>query len=151
MVKYAELKEEGDAFASGFCKALNENKDYEDAGKGWKGALLMVMKACGEIEDDVSAYVDLEEGKCKSITVIGPDEEPPGEAIMTITGTMFLWRELAFKRKDPIQCLMTGSLVLEGDMSLAMRYARATMELANSAEYTDRTLLTKYDLGTGDE
>jgi len=151
MVKFAELKEEGQAFASGFCKALNENKEYEAAGKGWKGALLLVMKACGEIEDDVKAFADLEGGKCKGITILGPGEEPPFEPIMKIIGPMYLWRELAFKEKDPIQCLMSGSLVLEGDMSLAMRYARATMELANSAEKTDTTLLTKYDLGSGED
>ncbi|MHA1130800.1 MAG: SCP2 sterol-binding domain-containing protein [Candidatus Helarchaeota archaeon] len=151
MVKFADLKEDADRFAAGFCKALNENPNYEAAGKGWKGALLLVMKACGEIEDDIVAFLDVEEGKCKRIIILGPGEEPPFEPVMTITGSMYLWRELAFKEKDPIQSLMSGALVLEGDTALAMRYARATMELANSAEKADRTILTKYDLGTGVE
>ena len=147
MVKFAELKEEGINFANSFCKALNENKEYAEAGKGWKGALLAIMTPSGEIEDEIRAYLDVEDGKCNGIKVLGPGEEPPTEPIMSVRGSMFLWRELAFKRKDPIQCLMTGSMVLEGNMALAMRYARATMELANSAENTDRTLLTKYELG----
>jgi putative sterol carrier protein len=151
MVKFKELKEEGEKFASSFCQALNENKDYEEAGKGWKGALLMEMKACGEIEDDIRAYVDVEDGKCRGIELLGPGDDPQEEPVMTITGTMYLWRELAFQRKDPIQCLMTGLLEIDGDMALAMRYSRAALELANSAKNTDRTLLTKFDLGDGDE
>ncbi|MHA1268540.1 MAG: SCP2 sterol-binding domain-containing protein [Candidatus Helarchaeota archaeon] len=125
MVKFEDLKEDADKFAAGFCKALNENPDYE--------------------------FLDLEEGKCKGIKILGPGEQPPFEPVMTIIGSMYLWRELAFKEKDPIQCLMTGVLQLEGDTALAMRYARATMELANSAEKADRTILTKYDLGSGEE
>ncbi|MHA1372568.1 MAG: SCP2 sterol-binding domain-containing protein [Promethearchaeota archaeon] len=151
MVKFKELKEDADRFAADFCKALNENPNYKAAGKGWKGALLFVMKACGEIEDDIRAFLDLEDGNCKGITILAPDEDPPFEPIMTITGSMYLWRQLAFKEKDPIQSLMTGELVLEGDTALAMRYARATIELTNSAEKADRTILTKYDLGSGDE
>lgn len=151
MVKFEELKEDGKKFASSFCQALNENKDYEEAGKGWKGALLMEMKACGEVEDDVRAFVDVEDGKCREIKLLGPGEDLPEEPVMKITGKMYLWRELAFQRKDPIQCLMTGLLELDGDMALAMKYSRAALELANTAENTDRTLLTKFDLGTGEE
>ncbi|MHA1273357.1 MAG: SCP2 sterol-binding domain-containing protein [Promethearchaeota archaeon] len=151
MVKFADLKEEGEKWASEFCKALNANPNYKAAGKGWKGALLLIMKACGEIEEDVKAFADLEDGTCKGIKVLGPDEEPPFEPIMTVTGSMYLWRQIALKEKDPIQCLMSGDLILEGDMALAMRYARAVMELANTAEKADNTLLTKYDLGSGED
>ena len=150
MVKFAELKEDGEKFASSFCKALNESKDYKEAGKGWKGALLMIMKACGEIEDDVKAFVDLEEGECRNITLLGPGQDPPEEPVMAITGTLLVWRELAFQERDPIQALMTGVLELDGDMGLAMKFSRAALELARAAENTDRTLLTKFDLGTGE-
>lgn len=150
MVKFEELKEDGKKFASSFCKALNESEDYANAGKGWKGALLMVMKACGEIEDDVKAFVDVEDGKCRGITLLGPGEDSPEDPAMSITGTMYIWRELAFQERDPIQALMTGVLELEGDMSLAMRFSRAALELARAAENTDRTLLTKFDLGNGE-
>ncbi len=147
VVKFADLKDEGQAWASSFCKALNENKDYAEAGKGWKGGLLMVMNPCGEIEEGLSALLDLEDGNCRGIKVLGPGEESETKPIMTATGSMYLWKELAFQEKDPIQCLMSGLLVIEGDMALAMRYARAVMELAKTAEHTDRTLLTKFDLG----
>lgn len=150
MVKFDELKEEGKKFASSFCKALNESKDYAEAGNGWKGALLMVMKACGEIEDDLKAFVDVEDGKCRGITLLGPNQEPPEEPVMSIIGTMYVWRELAFQERDPIQALMTGVLELDGDMSLAMRFSRAALELARAAENTDRTLLSKFDLGSGE-
>jgi len=151
VVKFQDLKEDAEKFAKGFCKALNENPNYNKAGKGWKGPLLLIMKASGEIEDDISAFADLEDGKCKGIKVLGPGEEPPSEPVITVSGPMYLWKAIAFKEKDPIQCLMTGLLQVDGNMNLVMKYAKATLELANTAEKTDTSLLTRYDLGSEEE
>jgi len=151
MVKFEDLKEIGKAWAEEFCKALNDSPEYKQAAKGWgvdfDGGMLMVMEKSGEIEDDVSAFLDLKDGKCLGITLLAPGEKPPREPIMMLRGTFLIWKKLAFKEIDPIQTLMQGLLVLEGDMNLALRYAKAAMELTNVVEKTDTSLFTNYDLG----
>lgn len=153
MVKFKDLQEEAINWSKEYCKALNENKLYEEAAKTWgvdfEGAMYVILEACGEIEENVGAFMDLKAGKCNGIKIIGPDDHLPREPILKVSGTMLNWRKISFKELDVIKSLMSGVLKLEGEMSLAMRYARAAMELVNTMENTDRTLFTKYDLGDG--
>ncbi|MFO7797740.1 MAG: SCP2 sterol-binding domain-containing protein [Promethearchaeati archaeon] len=151
MVNYEDLEEIAKKWAQEYCEALNNSQAYDEAAKGWgidfEGSMLFVMEKSGEIEDNVSAFLDLKDGKCLGIKILKPDEDPPREPIMTLKGSFLLWKKLAFREIDPIQSLMSGKLKLEGDMSLAMRYSRAAMELANATKDTDTTFFTKYDLG----
>lgn len=151
MVKFEDLIDIGKAWAAEYCKALNDSKEYEEAAKGWgvdfEGGMLLTMTKSGEIEDDVSAFANLKDGKCLGFTILAPGEKPPRDPIMSLTGSFLIWKKLAFKEIDPIQTLMQGLLKLEGDMGLALRYAKAAMELANVVENTDTTLFTKYNLG----
>lgn len=151
MVKYEDLIDLGKAWAAEYCQALNNSAEYADAASGWgidfEGAMLLAMTKSGEIEDDISAFADLKDGKCLGITILKPGEAPPREPIMTLTGSFLVWKQLAMKELDPIQSLMQGLLKLEGDMTLALRYAKAAMELANVVENTDTSFFTKYDLG----
>ncbi|TXT66977.1 MAG: hypothetical protein BAJALOKI1v1_220010 [Promethearchaeota archaeon] len=151
MVKFDELKEIGKKWAAEYCEALNNTPSYQEAAKGWgidfEGAMVFVMEASGEIEDDIVSFLDLKNGKCLGIKILSPGEKPPREPIMTLSAPFLTWRHLAFKEIDPIQSLMQGKLKLEGDMSLAMRYARAAMELANAVEKTDTSFFTRFDLG----
>lgn len=155
MVKFKELEEIGKKWADEYCEALNNSEAYEEAGKGWgidfDGSMMFVMEPSGEIEEGVSTFLDLKDGKCLGIQILQPGEEPPREPIMTLKGSFLLWKKLAFREIDPIQSLMSGKLKLEGDMSLAMRYARAAMELANAVQDTDTTFFTRYDLGEENE
>jgi len=151
MVKFDELKEVGEKWAAEYCEALNNTPSYQEAAKGWgvdfEGGMVFVMEACGEIEDDVVSFLDLKDGNCLGIKVLKPGEKPPREPIMTLSAPFLMWRKLALKEVDPISSLMQGKLKLEGEMNLAMRYARAAMELANAVEKTDTSFFTQYDLG----
>lgn len=154
MVKFQDLEEVGKKWATEYCQALNNTPSYQEAAKGWgidfEGGMMFVMEACGEIEDDITSFLDLKDGNCLGITIIPPGGKPPREPIMTLKAPFLMWRKLAFKEIDPIQSLMQGKLRLEGEMNLAMRYARAAMELANAVEKTDTTFFTQYDLGSDD-
>lgn len=151
MVKFEELIDIGKEWAAEYCKALNESQEYAEAAKGWgidfEGGMLMVMTASGEIEDDVASFIDLRDGKCLGITILEPGQKPPREPIMSLTGSFLIWKQLAMKEIDPIQSIMQGLLNLDGDMTLALRYANAAMELANVVEKTDMKLFTLWNLG----
>ncbi len=151
MVKFKDVIGLGKTWAAEYCKALNASKNYAAAAKGWgvafEGAMQMTMTKSGEMEDDVSAFIDLKDGRCLGIKILNPGEEPPRKPILILTAPFYIWKKLALKELDPIQSLMAGRLKLDGQMNLAMRYAKAAMELANAVENTDKTLFTKWDLG----
>ncbi|TXT65484.1 MAG: hypothetical protein BAJALOKI3v1_100055 [Promethearchaeota archaeon] len=150
MVKFEELQDEADKFAEEYKIALNENTNYEEAAKDWgveqEGGMIYYMEHTGEIEEDIRLWLDLKGGKCLDAKILRPGEEPPREPILSLSAPMPIWKALAFKELDPITALMQNKLRVGGDMGLAMRYSKAALELANSTEQTDRTVLTKYNL-----
>ena len=151
MVTFADLKPIADAWATEYAEALNQNPKYAKAAKTWgvdfDGSLMFVMEKCGEVEDDIKIFIDLQAGKCLDIQVLEPDQDPPREPGMTLHCPLSTWKKLAFKELEPMSAIMAGTMKLEGDMKLAMRYASAALELANTVENTDRTLFTQFDLG----
>jgi putative sterol carrier protein len=150
MVKFEDLQEEAEKWAKEYCEALNDNENYEEAAKDWgikqEGAMLFVMEASGEVEDDLTLFLDLKGGKCLGIKLLKPGEDPPRESILALRAPMLIWKKVAFQELDPIKGLMQNKLKVDGDMALAMRYSKAALELSNSTKNTDRTLLTKYTL-----
>jgi putative sterol carrier protein len=150
MVKFEDLKDEAVKWANEYCKALNNNENYEEAAKNWgidqEGAMMYIMEHSGEVEDDIKVYLDLKGGKCLDIKILEPNENPPKEPILSLMAPMPIWKKLAFQELDPIQGLMQGKMKIDGDMALAMRYSKAAQELAVSTKDTDRTILTKYQL-----
>nr|MDO8086073.1 SCP2 sterol-binding domain-containing protein [Candidatus Sigynarchaeum springense] len=153
MVKFAEIEQMGKAWAAQYCKALNASATYAKVAKGWgltfDGGMLFVMEKCGEMEDDITAFLDLKDGKCLGITIVAPGKEPPRKPILTLRAPMLTWRRIIFKEIDPIGAIMQGKLALTGEMTLVMRYTRAAVELVNVTENTDRALFTKFNLGDG--
>ncbi|TFF88850.1 MAG: hypothetical protein EU549_02220 [Promethearchaeota archaeon] len=151
MVKYKDMEEEAKKWASEYCEALNNSSEYEESAKGWgvgfEGSILFKMEACGEVEDDINAFIDLKDGKCLGIKVLEPGEDPPREPGFVLYAPTLIWRKLAFREIDPVQSLMTKKLNLEGDMGQIMKFSKAAVLLAEATENTDRTILTKYDLG----
>jgi putative sterol carrier protein len=151
MVSFEDLKEMAISWSKEYCQALNDSEEYAEAAAGWgvefEGAMLFIMGASGEIEDDITAFIDLKDGKCLGIEVLPPGQDPPREAGMTLKAPLTIWKKLAFKEMNPVQALMTGELGLEGDMQLAMKYSQAAMMLADLTEKTDRSIFTKFDVG----
>ncbi|MHA1378918.1 MAG: SCP2 sterol-binding domain-containing protein [Candidatus Helarchaeota archaeon] len=151
MVTFDEIKDMGEQWAQNFCKALNTSEEYAAAAKGWgidfEGAMLFVWTPSGEIDFEIRTFLDLKDGKCLGIKLLKPGEDPPRPAGMILKAPMNIWKKLAFKELNPVQCLMSGDLKLEGDMNIAMKYSQAAMILADVTEKTDRDLFTKFDVG----
>ncbi|MBD3230912.1 MAG: hypothetical protein GF329_22225 [Candidatus Lokiarchaeota archaeon] len=151
MVSFEDIKEMAISWSKEYCQALNDSDEYKEAAKGWgvdfEGAMLFIMGASGELEDNITAFIDLKDGECLGITVLAPGEDPPRKPGMELKAPLSIWKKLAFKDLNPVQALMTGELQLEGDMQLAMKYSQAAMMLADLTEKTNRSIFTKYDVG----
>ncbi|MHA1300442.1 MAG: SCP2 sterol-binding domain-containing protein [Candidatus Helarchaeota archaeon] len=151
MVTFDEIRDMGKAWAKEYCEALNKSEEYANAGKGWgvdfEGAMLFVWGPSGEIDFEIRIFLDLKDGKCLGIKLLELDEDPPRPVGMTLIAPMNIWKKLAYKELNPIQCLMNGDLKLEGDMNVAMKYSQAAMMLADITEKTDRSLFEKFDVG----
>nr|MDO8109943.1 SCP2 sterol-binding domain-containing protein [Candidatus Sigynarchaeota archaeon] len=150
-VSFADVKPIADAWVKEYANALNQNAKYARAAKGWgvsfDGSLMFVMEKSGEVDTDINIFIDLKDGKCLDARLLAPGENPPRKPGMTLRCPLWMWKQVAFKEIEPISAIMQNKMKLEGDMKLAMRYASAAMELANTVEKTDRTLFTKFNIG----
>ncbi len=148
---FKDMKSIAEAWVAEYQNALNQNTKYARAAKTWgvafDGSLLFVMQKSGQIDTDLQFFLDLKEGKCLSAKLLAPGEEPPRKPGMTLLCPLWMWKKVAFKEIEPISAILQNKMKLEGDMKVAMRYASAALELANTVEKTNRSLFTDYDLG----
>ncbi|MFW9938409.1 MAG: SCP2 sterol-binding domain-containing protein [Candidatus Thorarchaeota archaeon] len=137
MVRFEDLKYLSGDFTEQYCKAINDNSEYAKAAKGWgvdfEGSILYLMEASGEIEDDISIYMDLKNGKCLGIKLLAPNERPPRNPGLIIKGSLLIWNEIATRQITAMNAIMSGKLKLEGKINLIMRYSQAAKILAKIA------------------
>jgi putative sterol carrier protein len=137
LVGFEDLKSLSSDFTEEYCKAINENSDYAKAARGWgvgfEGSILYIMEASGEIEDDISIYMDLKDGKCLSIKLLAPNKEPQRKPGLIIRGSLVIWNKIATRKITAMNAIMSGKLKLEGQINLIMRYSQAAMILAKIA------------------
>lgn len=137
MVRFEDLKNLSGDFTEQYCKAINDNFEYAVAAKGWgvdfEGSILYLMEASGEIEDDLSIFMDLKDGKCLGIELLAPHEIPPRKPGLIIKGSLVVWNEIAKKQITAMNAIMSRKLKLEGKVNLVMRYSQAAMILAKIA------------------
>ena len=118
-------------WANLFMEQLNANKNYEDAAKTWEGDFLFVIQADAELKDQLTMYMDLWHGKCRSVALVKPGEDK--KAAFVYSGPYGNWKKLINKQVDPIQGLLTGKFKLKGDMAKVLRAVRAAKELVETA------------------
>lgn len=130
-----------------YCKMLNQNKEYKEAGKGWgvgwNGDFIFQIEnipvdkiSFEDLPADLAkqlkeyvingtsySYIQLEDGECKGTCLIKDPKEVEVGFIMK--GPYENWKKLTKGEIDPIRGLLTRKFKLEGSMAKVMRYTRA--------------------------
>jgi putative sterol carrier protein len=127
MVKLPAFK---DAWVQAFVKAINDNKNYNDAAKTWEGDFLFIVEPEGNLKETISFWVDLWHGNAREGHELKPGETKNAQYV--VNGKYNNWILVLSKKLDPIQALMQGKLKLKGDMGKVMRAVKAAQELVVS-------------------
>ncbi|MHA2009177.1 MAG: SCP2 sterol-binding domain-containing protein [Promethearchaeota archaeon] len=124
-------------WATAYCKALNENKNYKDAAgpegfppDGWEGDFLFVVEPSGNLDHEIRMFVGLYHGDCTGAKVLAEGEESSAEFIYS--GPYDSWEKVLKKELDPIRGLLAGKFKLQGDMAKVLKATRAAQELVNT-------------------
>jgi putative sterol carrier protein len=135
-----------------YVKALNENKDYAEGGKGWgvdfNGNWLWVLEGFPidkidleklpedyrkELQEhvvggNVYVFVEQKDGKCLGYSIPkSPEEVKDAEAKagFKLSGAYDPhWKALGKGEADATRLVMTGKMKLVGDMSKVMRWIK---------------------------
>ncbi len=114
-----------------FMQELNSNEEYAEAAKDWEGDFLFVTKPDGNLKEEVTFYVDLWHGKCRSARMLTPEEDV--KTAFTYEGSYGNWIKLIDGEIDPIRGLLTGKFKLKGSMMKVMRHTKAAKLLVKTA------------------
>lgn len=144
------------AWTEEYVKQLNEDEEFQEAGKGWgvdfDGDWLYVIEdfpydkldlenlpeeAADEAEyvvppGTIYTHVKLKDGKCLGMEPIkDPDEVDVG---FKFIGSYDKWKALTKGEADATQMVMRGDMKLEGDMSKVMRYIKMTNRMTKISQ-----------------
>jgi putative sterol carrier protein len=137
MIKFQDIKNISNNFDKEFCKAINESSEYRIAAKGWgidfEGGTLYIFEASGEVIDNIKIFMDLKDGMCLGVKLLGPNDDIPKPAILTIKAPFHVWKKIRLGQLKLMNAIMSGHVKIEGNISLVMRYSKAAMILGNIA------------------
>jgi putative sterol carrier protein len=126
-------------WAQAFKDEINRSPVYQQAGKGWKWTVGLVVEA----EPDRSfpeargIVMDLFEGQARDVQVRSAADAQACDFV--ISGSYTRWKEVATGKLDATRGMLQGKLRLKGDLPTVVRYTKASQELT---ECTTRVPVT---------
>lgn len=120
-----------------YIDKINENEAYAKAAKNWEGDFLFVMEPDGNLQEEVTLYIDLWHGKARSGYLVTPENPAPDKVAYTYSGKYTNWLKLLNKEIDPIKGLMQRKFKLKGNMAKVLRAVKAAQELVNTTTHIE--------------
>lgn len=112
---------------------INGSAEYREAAHDWEGVVVYHFQAEPDrgLAEDVYGWFDLWHGECREAKQVTAEEARAGDYV--VSAPYSTWKEVINKDLDPVKGLMQGRLKMKGDLTTAVRYARATMILNDLA------------------
>jgi putative sterol carrier protein len=126
-------------WAKKFCEALNNSKEYREAGRGWVWPILFITTDLPENlrnlypSDKPGFILDLYNGECRESRFF--EDSSKADAPFVIIARFRDWVDVIQGRESPLSAFLKRKLVLvKGDMSAILRYVNAAIEMVKTAQ-----------------
>ena len=130
--------------------ASNNNEAYAKAASWWTGDFVFIVRASGNLDHDVMAFIGLTHGKCTGVKPIASEDEfevvapggnpsnPDKIAVeYTYEATHDTWITIINGELDPIRGLLSGKARIQGEMAKVLKATDAAKELVRTAGLID--------------
>ncbi len=130
--------------------ALNKNENYAKAASWWTGDFVFIVRAGGNLDHDIFAFVGLKHGKCTGVkSISGPGDYEvinEGESASsadklgveyTYEASYDTWLMILKGELDPIRGLLSGKAKIQGNMAKVLKATDAAKELVRTAGMID--------------
>ncbi len=130
--------------------ALNKNEAYAKAASWWTGDFVFIIRASGNLDHDIFAFIGLRHGKCTGVKalsgegdyeVVGEDESASSADILgveyTYEASYDSWIKILKGELDPVRGLLSGQAKIQGDMAKVLKATDAAKELVNTGGTID--------------
>lgn len=119
--------------------AINDSDAHREAARGWVADITYVIEAEPElgVNEDTYAWMDLADGECREVKLVPQDEGERADYV--IRAPYSRWKDVIAGRLDPVKGMISGRLVLRGDLHEITRYVDAARELVSIASVIPTT------------
>jgi putative sterol carrier protein len=125
---------------SGLEKKLNSDEKYAQVAKKWEGDLIIIIEPEGNLDEQLTFYLDLWHGTCRSIDY-NPEPEKYPKPVFTLTAKYNNITAILGGKLDPMTAMMTNKLKVQGSLGYMMRNVPTVLDFVRCAREVTTEIL----------
>ena len=119
---------------------LNSDQKYAQIAKNWEGDLLFLIQPEGGLKEQLTFYLDLWHGTCRSVDY-NPDPEKYPKPVFTLRATYNNITAILTGKLDPMTAMMTNKLKVQGSFGYMMRNVPTVLDFVRCAREVTTDIL----------
>ena len=124
----------------GLEEKLNSDEKYAQIAKKWEGDFVFLIEPEGNLEEQLTFYLDLWHGTCRSVDY-NPDLEKYSEPVFTLTANYNNITAILTGKLDPMTAMMTNKLKVKGSLGCMMRNVPTVLDFVRCAREATTKIL----------
>jgi len=124
----------------GLEEKLNSDEKYAKVAKNWEGDLVFLIEPEGNLEQQLTFYLDLWHGSCRSVDY-NPGLEKYHEPVFTLTAKYNNITAILTGKLDPMTAMMTNKLKVKGSLGYMMRNVPTVLDFVRCAREVTTDIL----------
>ena len=125
---------------SGLEEKLNSDEKYAQVAKNWEGDILFYVDPEGNLKEQLTFYIDLWHGTCRSVDY-NPDSEKYPDPVFTLTANYNNITAVLTGKLDPMTAMMTNKLKVKGSLGYMMRNVPTVLDFVRCAREVTKDIL----------
>jgi putative sterol carrier protein len=121
-------------------KRLNSDDKYSEIAKNWEGDLLFFIEPEGNLKENITFYLDLWHGRCRSAEYKPLAESHPNPAFK-LTASYKNITDILTGALSPMTAMMTSRLKVKGSMGYMMRNVPTILDFVRVAREVTTEIL----------
>lgn len=124
----------------GLEEKLNADEKYAQVARKWEGDLVFVIEPDGNLQDQLTFYLDLWHGACRSVDY-DPGLEKYPTPVFTLTAKYNNITAILTGKLDPMTAMMTNKLKVKGNLGYMMRNVPTVLDFVRCAREVTSEIL----------
>ena len=124
----------------GLEEKLNSDEKYAQVAKNWEGDLLFIINPEGNLNEQLTFYLDLWHGACRSVD-FNPEPGKYPDPVFTLTANYNNITAVLTGKLDPMTAMMTNKLKVKGSLGYMMRNVPAVLDFVRCAREVTNEIL----------
>jgi len=116
----------------GLEEKLNSDEKYAQVAKNWEGDLLFFIAPEGSLKEQLTFYLDLWHGTCRSVDY-NPAPEKYSKPVFTLRANYKNIAAILTGKLDPMTAMMTNKLKVQGSLGYMMRNVPTVLDFVRCA------------------